>query len=289
MESKFIKIRGDYNIHYLEAGQSEKVLILLHGLPVNSSIYKEIIIPLSEKFKVIAPDFIGFGKSDKPINFSYDLNSYTEMLKNFLNAMGIHKCSMLAMDLGLLVALNLGVNNQKYINSLILFEGILLPVEKTINNMKFTFRFTHYLMKNRKIAQDILIKNGKKSAKSFINSGVIRKLNPELLEEFSSQFENLALNKKLWFEGIGMHQITTNKELIDNIKNNYEKLKKSHIPLCILYASPGQTITNSTINELKIELPRSVFLNIGKGKHFLPLDCSEKIVKSIEYFLEELK
>lgn len=287
MQSKFIKIKGDYNIHYLESGDSENTLVLLHGLPTNSSLYKEIISPLSKKFKVIAPDFIGFGKSDKPINFSYDLKSYTDILKNFLNALGISKCSIVAMDLGLLVAINFALNNNKYINSLILFEGFILPVDRSINNMRFWQRFSLLLMKNKKIAQDILEKNSKKSAKSFIKSGLIKNIDAELLEEFSSQFESRELSKKLWLEGIGMHQITTNRELALLIQGNFEKLKKSGISLCILYGNPGQVITNSTLRELNIEFPNAIFAKVGKGKHFLPLECPEELSIQIINFLKK--
>lgn len=285
MESKFVKIKGNYNIHYLEEGQREHTLILLHGIPVNSSVYEKLIPLLSKNFRVIAPDFIGFGNSDKPLDFDYNLRNYTDMFKAFVNALNLEKFSLAAMDLGLMVAINYAMNNPKTVKNLIMFEGFILPIETTIKNMGFSSRFALSLMKNDKISKDLIIKNGEKTISSFINSGLINKLSDPNLEKYATQFKDKNLRKKLWYEGLGFHTIKTDKILAETIKSNYEKLKKSKLPKLLLAGVPGQVVKSSTINLIKTEIPKIEIKYIGKGKHFLPLDAPENIAKEILEFL----
>ena len=289
MESKFVKIKGNYNIHYLEEGDSEKVLVLLHGIPVNSSLYKKVIPQLSKNYRVIAPDFIGFGKSDKPINFEYKLKNYTEMFKDFLNALNIKKVSLGAMDLGLMVALNYAVNNPKNIDNLILFEGFVLPIEIGIKNMNLISRLSLSLAKNDKIAQDLLVKNGEKSIKNFINAGLMNKLTDSELYEYIEQFKDEGIRKKVWFEGIGPHTIKKDRSLSETVSKNFEKLKNSSFPILLLYGEPGQAIKSSSIELIKNNIKNITVKSVGRGKHFLPLDCSEKMAQEIISFGEKNK
>jgi len=284
MESKFVKIKGNYNIHYLEEGDSENVLILLHGIPVNSSLYKKVIPLLSKNFRVIAPDFIGFGKSDKPLNFEYNLKGYTDMFKSFVNSINLKNFSLGAMDLGLMVAVDYAVNHPKNIKDLILFEGFILPIELGIKNMGLLSRISLSLAKNDKIAQDIFIKNGKNSVKKFINGGLINKLSENELFEYVEQFDNEALRKKVWYEGVGPHTIKKDKVLSETVTKNYEKLKKSSFPILLLHVEPGQTIKVSSIELLKKDIPKLIVKSIGNGKHFLPLDVPEKLTHAILNF-----
>lgn len=281
MESKFVKIKGNYNIHYLEEGDSEKVLVLLHGIPVNSSLYKKVIPLLSKDYRVITPDFIGFGKSDKPLNFEYNLKGYTEMFKSFVNALNLKNFSLGAMDLGLMVAVDYAVNHPKNIKNLILFEGFILPIELGIKNMGLLSRMSLSLAKNDKIAQDIFIKNGKNSVKKFINGGLINKLSENELFEYVEQFDNEAIRKKVWYEGVGPHTIKKDKVLSETVTKNYEKLKKSSFPILLLHVEPGQTIKVSSIELLKKDIPKLIVKSLGNGKHFLPLDVPEKLAHVI--------
>lgn len=285
MESKFVKIKGNYNIHYLEEGQGEHTLILLHGIPVNSSIYEKLIPLLSKNFRIIAPDFIGFGNSDKPLDFEYSIKNYTDMLKNFLNALNLKNFSLVAMDFGLIVAINYIINNPKYPKNLIMFEGFILPVDITIKKMGFFSRLALTFMKNDKISKDLIIKNGEKTIKSFINTGLINKLSHMELEKYTLPFKNKDLREKVFYKGLGSHTIKTDVFLSQIIKKNYEKLKKSDIPKLLLVAEPGQVIKTSTVNFIKTEIHQIEIRNIGKGKHFLPIDTPENMAKEILGFL----
>src|SRR5947209_13637035 len=73
-------------IHYLEAGSGPAV-ILLHGLGADNSSWALTIAPLAAKFRVIAPDQIGFGRSDKPM-LNYRVATLVDFLDAFMKQVG---------------------------------------------------------------------------------------------------------------------------------------------------------------------------------------------------------
>ncbi len=85
-------------IHYLDAG-SGPVVILLHGLGGDVSNWAQTIGPLSKKYRVIVPDQIGFGKSDKPL-INYRIATLVDFLDGFYKQVGITKASLVGNSLG---------------------------------------------------------------------------------------------------------------------------------------------------------------------------------------------
>jgi len=85
-------------INYLEAGTGPTI-ILLHGLGANSQVWAPNIAPLAAKFRVIVPDQVGFGKSDKPL-INYRLRTYVDFLDQFCKELGIQRASLVGNSMG---------------------------------------------------------------------------------------------------------------------------------------------------------------------------------------------
>ena len=99
MIQKFVRI-GSNKIRYIEAGSnSKKVLVLIHGLGASAERWEHVIPKLSRKYTVIAPDLPGFGHSDKP-SLDYTPRFFAEFLSDFLETIGINRCSMIGSSLG---------------------------------------------------------------------------------------------------------------------------------------------------------------------------------------------
>lgn len=91
------------NIFYREAGSKEKpTLILFHGFPSSSHMFRNLIPKLKDSFHIIAPDYPGFGQSDSPSreDFNYSFDNLSEIIDNFITALGIKKYFMYVFDYG---------------------------------------------------------------------------------------------------------------------------------------------------------------------------------------------
>jgi pimeloyl-ACP methyl ester carboxylesterase len=95
--SKEVLVFGQ-KIHYVEAGSGPTV-ILLHGLGGSSQVWQFNIGPLAEKFHVVAPDQIGFGKSDKPL-VNYRIRTYVDFLDQFCKQLKIERATLVGNSMG---------------------------------------------------------------------------------------------------------------------------------------------------------------------------------------------
>jgi pimeloyl-ACP methyl ester carboxylesterase len=98
---EFIKLRDD-TIHYEEAGssQTEYPLLLLHGFAASSFSWRNNLTVLSAEYRVLAPDGLGFGFSDKNAHRDYSATAEVERIKEFMDAMGIGKAVLAGSSMG---------------------------------------------------------------------------------------------------------------------------------------------------------------------------------------------
>ncbi len=102
---------GDTRMHYIDEGAGEDVLLCLHGEPTWSYLYRKLIPPLAAEHRVVAPDMIGFGKSDKyAATEDYSFHMHYAKLLAFIEALDLRRITLVCQDwggpLGLTVAAN---------------------------------------------------------------------------------------------------------------------------------------------------------------------------------------
>jgi len=94
---KTISVFGQ-SIHYFDLG-SGPVVVLLHGLGSRKDDWLPVLEPLSQKYRLLVPDQVGFGKSDKPL-IDYSVQTYVDFLNEFLRQLKVEKASLLGESLG---------------------------------------------------------------------------------------------------------------------------------------------------------------------------------------------
>lgn len=111
-------------IFYREAGPKDApVLLLPHGYPCSSFQYRNLMPLLADQWRLIAPDFPGFGYSDTPDNFDYSFDGYAAFLKAFTEALNLDTYSLYLHDYGSQIGLRLAMNSAQKVTSLIIQNG----------------------------------------------------------------------------------------------------------------------------------------------------------------------
>lgn len=111
------------SIFYREAGDpSAETIVMLHGFPSSSHMYRNIIDGLSTQYHVIAPDYPGFGFSEMPDadEFEYTFDNLSKFTENFINKLGIDKFHLMMQDYGGPVGMRIAAKNPNRIKSLII-------------------------------------------------------------------------------------------------------------------------------------------------------------------------
>ena len=118
VQEKFLQLDGN-KIRYLESGRSDKTLVLIHGLGASAERWEQVMPIFAEKFRVIIPDLIGFGYSDKPLA-DYTIDFFSDFLKQFLTAADISSTYLIGSSLGGQISAEFTASNPDFVEKLIL-------------------------------------------------------------------------------------------------------------------------------------------------------------------------
>ncbi len=123
-----IEINGG-RMHYIDEGRGE-IVLCLHGEPSWCYLYRKFIPILEKKYRVVAPDFFGFGKSDKPSKMSdYSYQFHLDSLLSFIDTAGLKNITVVVQDWGGLLGLG-AVGARPGLFSRLVIMNTFLPVGK---------------------------------------------------------------------------------------------------------------------------------------------------------------
>jgi pimeloyl-ACP methyl ester carboxylesterase len=177
---KTVSVNG-LNIFYREAGDVNKpTILLLHGYPTSSHMFRNLITDLSVQYHVLAPDYPGFGRSDQPLmkDFEYTFNNMASIVEGFLKELNVEKYSIYLMDYGAPIGFRIAAKYPQKVDALIIQNGnaydeglrdFWIPIKKywndyTIENGKplegfhspdgLKWQYTHGVQNVEKISPD---------------------------------------------------------------------------------------------------------------------------------------
>ncbi|MFA6954447.1 MAG: alpha/beta hydrolase [Thermoanaerobaculia bacterium] len=114
------------NIFYREAGPKDApTILLLHGFPTSSHMFRNLIPALADKYHVVAPDYPGYGNSSAPSaqEFDYTFDNLAKIVEKFTEKVGLKKYSIYLMDYGAPVGFRLAARHPERVQTLIVQNG----------------------------------------------------------------------------------------------------------------------------------------------------------------------
>lgn len=120
-----VEVEG-LEMRYRECGAGEPVL-LLHGWPTSSVLWRNLMEPLGVTHRVIAPDLVGFGRSAKPVDASYSFRFHDRTLEGLRQALGLDAVNLVVHDLGGPVGLYWAVQRPERVRRLALLNTLVYP------------------------------------------------------------------------------------------------------------------------------------------------------------------
>ncbi|PAK44086.1 alpha/beta fold hydrolase [Peribacillus simplex] len=117
---------NNINIFYREAGNtSNPTILLLHGFPSSSHMYRNLITKLMDEYHIIAPDYPGFGNSDQPgmDEFEYTFDNLAHVINDFVEKLKLEKFSIYVHDYGAPVGFRIATKHPERIQAIITQNG----------------------------------------------------------------------------------------------------------------------------------------------------------------------
>jgi pimeloyl-ACP methyl ester carboxylesterase len=113
-------------IFYREAGRADApVVLLLHGFPSSSFMYRRIVAPLARDYRVIAPDYPGFGQSDFPSaeRYDYSFENLARTMTEFVDALGVKRYAIYVQDYGAPIGFRMALADPKRVTAMVVQNG----------------------------------------------------------------------------------------------------------------------------------------------------------------------
>jgi pimeloyl-ACP methyl ester carboxylesterase len=120
-----VKIDG-VNVFYREAGpKNAPTLLLLHGFPTSSQMFRNLIPLLADRYHVIAPDYPGYGQSDMPPmdKFTYSFDNLANVIDKFTQAIGISRYALYVQDYGAPIGYRLAAAHPERVTAIVVQNG----------------------------------------------------------------------------------------------------------------------------------------------------------------------
>ena len=95
----FFQTKSGHRMHYLDEGKGHPI-IMVHGNPTWSFFYRNLVKEFKSNFRIIVPDHLGMGLSDRPQNYEFTLANHIDNLTDLLNHLDIKKASLIVHDWG---------------------------------------------------------------------------------------------------------------------------------------------------------------------------------------------
>ena len=258
-------------LHYRESGQGAPVL-LLHGWPTSSLLWRNVAPELSHGCRVLALDLPGFGLSDKPLDRSYTFRFFARMIDGFLENLGIESTALVVHDLGGPVGLYWAVSNVNRVSRLAILNTLVYP------EMSWAVK-AFILMLKLPFARSWTVSPA--GLRFAMQVGVVRaeRRTAEMYEAVLSPFAATDAREAL---------IKAGSEL--SPKGFFliaQRLKALQMPVRIVYGKRDRILPDiqRTATRLQSDLPQASVTAIEDCGHFLQEDAPEELAGLLKTFL----
>jgi haloalkane dehalogenase len=281
-ESKYIEL-GSEKVHYVESGEGDPVL-LLHGLPANAYLWRNIIPRIDGNKKVIALDFLGFGKSSYPANRDVSVEVQYKMLTDFIEAKQLKNITLFIQDIGSIAGMLYAIREPQNLKGIALFEAPFMPAEYMYAQLPFAFKAFMRITRTKKGNEKWMVKRNFAGKKLAVNFFTGRKLPKEAYPHYTSPWDEKERRYAItngpdpavlsFTKGKGESEFAS---LLETISSG---MRATELPILYFYAKKGLVNRKKAVEYAQKNFKNATHVYLGKGKHFLteshPKQMSEK-------------
>ena len=274
-ESKYLNVKGS-NMHYIDEGEGDPILFL-HGNPTSSYLWRNVIPHLEGQARLIAPDLIGMGKSDKP-NIDYTYDDHYAYLEAFIEKLGLKNVTLVIHDWGSALGFRYAHTHVDNIKGITFMEAIVKPM--SWSEMPADMRTPFKMMRTPYVGW-FMISVMNMFVNKMIPDTIKRTLNAEEMAYYRAPYPTIKSRKpvRVWPQQIPIDgKPKRNQQLIESYS---QWLQDSNIPKLCLYSHPGAIINAEYVQWIEKRIPNTKMVDIGEGIHFVQEDNPHGIGKAI--------
>ena len=272
----------DSYLAYVEVGVGDPI-VLLHGNPTSSYLWRNVIAGLEGAGRCLAPDLIGMGRSGKAPQGSYRLADHIRYLDAWFSALDLRRVTLVVHDWGSALGFHWARRHPERVKALVYMEAIVRPV--TWAEWPEAARKVFQAMRSPAGEEMVLTKNV--FVERILPASVLRGLTPEEMERYREPFRQPGESRRptlTW-----PREIPVDGEPADVVAlvDDYARwLSGTPTPKLFINANPGSILVGPQ-REFCRSWPNQQEVTV-KGSHFIQEDSPAAIAQAIVRFLRRL-
>ena len=273
--------RNGLRYHFVDHGKGEAV-VMVHGNPTWSFFFRRLISALGPQYRVIAPDHIGCGLSDKPDEQQYDfrLQSRVADFAALMDHLELTQVTLLVHDWGGMIALAWAVENPQRVARLIVSNtaGFFPPGGKSIP-------LRLWIIRNLSALARPAVLYGNLFARAAVHMAPFKRLTPAarngLLAPYHSRRSRLATLR--FVQDIPLAPHDPGYAIVARVQQGLSAL--AHIPMLIVWGRHDFVFDLDYYNEWRRRFPTAASHLFNDAGHYLMEDAPDRVIARVRYFL----
>lgn len=271
-ESRFVDVLGS-KIHYVDEGDGDPILFL-HGQPTSSYLWRNIIPHVTSAGRAIAPDLIGFGKSDKP-DIDYRFFDHLRYVEGFIESLGLENITLVIHDWGSALGFHYAMRNEVNVKGLAFMEAILAPIP-TWDDFPAESRTMFEGFRTPEVGWDMLV-NQNMFVEGVLPGAIVRDLTEEEMNAYRAPFLAPADRKPVWRWPNELPLAGEPADVVEAVGAYNAWLQQTKLPKLLFHATPGAIMPAPMIEWCRANLSGLKTIDIGPGIHYVQEDQPHRI------------
>ncbi len=247
-------------------------VVLVHGIPSSSYLWRDVIGPLGARFTVIAPDLLGYGDSDKRLDADFSVEAQARHLVALMESLNVPRVSLVGHDIGGGIAQLIAAEEPKRVARLVLIDSVVdtswpVPLIARLKDPTWD-----------QIMVDLDLHKGFREG---LEAGIVTPglVTDELVEEYVRPFADPP-GRRAYLRAA---RALNNRDLT----SRSSEIREIRAPTLILWGANDQFQELKWAEHLQQMLPHAVLQVVDPGGHFLPLDRPDAVTAALLQFLAE--
>ena len=273
--SRYYQLESNQCLHYIDEGVGPEVLLCVHGNPTWSYYFREVVVTFKEKFRVIVPDHLGCGVSDKPQDYSYTLANHIENLDLLLGHLKVEKVHLMVHDWGGAIGFGWALKNIDKLASVVITNTAAFyhaPIPWRILACKIPF-IGRYLVQSANLF-----------ALAATKMAVVKKLSAKvrdgLLLPYGTYKERVAIAG--FIQDIPLSKLHRSAKLLLDIERNLGRLDS--VPKQIIWGAQDFCFNQKILETWRKIYPQAPVQLLPEAGHYLLEDEPEKVLTTMQEF-----
>lgn len=267
---QFLEIDGA-RIHYVDEGRGD-TLLLLHGNPSWSFLYRKIIAGLKDDFRCVALDFPGYGLSQAAPRYRFTPREHSELLEHFVERLGLKDVGMMVQDWGGPIGLGLAGRRPELVSWLVIGNTFAWPLNSLPRLRGFSWLMGGPIGRSLTYAFNFV-------PRAFFFRGFAHQLPPDVFEMYLAPWKKRSRRAPAV---IAPRQLIASSNYLVEVENNLPRLRDR--PALIVWGLKDLAFTAEERQRFERLFPDHKTLLFDNASHFLQEDVGDQIAEAIREF-----